>query len=166
LETYASLRVLRELPGEETCVIAGQGAGDRPNAQVLDSAQTQEQGQTQGPAQSLQRFQTPADMLVRFEHGDVAVRRVLLRAVDSVLLAISNMSVLFDPSVVVMYGDWFASGMFRDSFMEHVATGYPDLVHRVQISSHNLELDECMACALAVHQYLQCGAIKEGNASR
>jgi N-acetylglucosamine repressor len=100
-----------------------------------------------------------ATLMRRFDDGDADVVAVVEESIHHLLLAISNMAVLFDPKDIILYGEPFSSEPFLREFTREVEADTPELAPLLRVSSHNLSLDRHMACALAVHAFLESGGI-------
>jgi predicted NBD/HSP70 family sugar kinase len=103
--------------------------------------------------------ETLRQLLDLLEQGNAEVVSVVSESLRHLLLAISNMAVLFDPKDIILYGALFDSPMFLESFKRMQESQTPELTQRLHISSHNVLLDDYMACALAIHGFLESGEV-------
>jgi len=102
-----------------------------------------------------------ATLLRRFEEGDPEVAAAVAASIRHLALAIANMAVLFDPKDIILYGEPFGSGIFLGEFTREVGARASELQGLLRVSSRNLLLDRHMACALAVHAFLEAGDIAD-----
>jgi predicted NBD/HSP70 family sugar kinase len=98
-------------------------------------------------------------LLDLFEQGNPRAVTVVEESLRHLLLAISNMATLFDPKDIILYGELFESRPFLDHLKDIQAAETPELTQRLHISAHNALLDDFMACALAIHGFLESGEI-------
>ncbi len=100
------------------------------------------------------------DLISYYNSHDLDAVRVVHESVHHLLLAISNMAVLFDPKEIILYGDIFNSKPFLENFQTMIEMQRPELSHRLHVSQHNALLDTYMANSLAMHAFLESGAIE------
>jgi len=105
------------------------------------------------------------DLISAYNSHDQDAVRVVHESVHHLLLAISNMAVLFDPKDIILYGDFFDSKSFFENFQSMVGLERPELSHRLHVSQHNALLDTFMASSLAIHAFLESGAIVNETSS-
>jgi predicted NBD/HSP70 family sugar kinase len=99
------------------------------------------------------------DIISFYDSHNQETVEVVHESVRHLLLAISNMAVLFDPKDIILYGDIFDSKPFLENFQTMIETQRPELSHRLHVSQHNALLDTYMASSLAIHAFLESGAI-------
>lgn len=102
-------------------------------------------------------IQTLTDLIALLEAQDPETIQVVSHSIHHLLLAISNMAVLFDPKDIILYGELFESARFLEIFHRQLADETPELMPLLHISAHNNLLDTYMAGALAIHAFLESG---------
>ncbi len=99
------------------------------------------------------------DLIALLDDQDPQTVEVIASSIHHLLLAISNMAVLFDPKDIILYGELFESPRFLEIFHRKLELETPELTSLLHISAHNILLDSYMAGALAIHTFLESGGI-------
>lgn len=104
--------------------------------------------------------ETLQDLIALLERQDPQTVEVVSYSIHHLLLAVSNMAVLFDPKAIILYGELFESARFLEIFHQKLEKETPELSPLLHISAHNILLDSYMAGALAIHTFLETGATR------